>query len=105
MVNKNTFVSRNERNKYKLYNRFKSKTRNLYAEILNSTQYLVVKKVLINLAFTTLIVAIILFCFKITNPLRFGFGIAVTLAITQKYFEWYCNKKEKYKKVYILKNK
>ncbi len=86
-----TFVG-NEKIKYKFIQDMKFRWNNLVAPIKNHPKKDDIKKLIINLTFTWLVMSTIVFCFDnrlSLFPLRVGFGIAVTIAIAQYYIRWY----------------
>lgn len=87
-----TFVSINERIKYKFIQNIKFRWNNLVAPIKNHPKKDDIKKLIINLTFTWLVISIVVYCFDFRLsfiPLRVGFGIAVTIAVVQYYIRWY----------------
>jgi len=58
----------------------------------NHDSYDPIKKLIIDVTITALLVDFILFCFVIGKVL-YGFGIAVTLAMTQYYVKWFYDTK------------
>ena len=83
-----TFVSINESIIYKYPLELKRRLLGWLAPILDSPKTEYVTRLIVNISFTSLVLAGVVFLFEGTHPLRYGFGIAVTIVVVQHYFQW-----------------
>lgn len=93
MKKQDTFVSRESRKlktfKYKLVSKVKVWLANRVAPVTNHKDFPTIANLIWDITFTGLVCWFVIWTFGINDPLRKGFGIAVTLAIIQHYIKWF----------------
>jgi hypothetical protein len=86
---KTIFFNFREKFKYKYNKGIRFRWTNLISPLVNHPAYDDVKRLVINLGFTGLVISFIVWSLSIAQPLRKGYGIAVILALAQYYLKWY----------------
>lgn len=73
----------------RFYHKVKSRLTRMLAPILNHPNFDKALSTIIDLLFTGAVIGLVIWLVQKENPLLRGFGIAVTIALTQYYIKWY----------------